>query len=234
MLLVLLAGGNALAQTENADGSQTLWETVMTPGTNTVTFGPTRTELLGYSVPSGYGSFSSVATFRYNPTDYTVDVVQWIREFENDVLDSYTVKLRTTPIFPFNDRNRLVLQLDNSPFLFSDGTRQVNFDQWDADDLDWSEDRLVTVKLIRLNPPKAPTGLTAKAGDGEVTLTWETPGDGGSAITKHQLRGKTTGNYGPWTDIPNSAAGEARATTTTGTGLTNGTEYTFEVRAVNA
>ena len=84
--------------------------------------------------------------------------------------------------------------------------------------------------------PGAPTGLAAEPGDAQVTLSWTSGGDGGSAITKHQYRQKTgSGSYGSWTDIPTSAAGETNATSfTVTTGLGNGTAYTFQVRAVNA
>ena len=84
--------------------------------------------------------------------------------------------------------------------------------------------------------PGAPTGLAAEPGDAQVTLSWTSGGDGGSAITKHQYRQKAgSGSYGSWTDIPTSAAGETNATSfTVTTGLGNGTAYTFQVRAVNA
>ena len=82
--------------------------------------------------------------------------------------------------------------------------------------------------------PPAPTGLSATGGNAEVTLSWTSGGNGGSAITKHQYQQKAgTGSFGSWTDIPNSAEGETNATSYTVTGLTNGTAYTFKVRAVN-
>ena len=50
----------------------------------------------------------------------------------------------------------------------------------------------------------APTNFTATPGDGQVLLSWDAP-ETGSGVTKHQYRQKTTGSYGNWTDIPNSA-----------------------------
>ena len=70
----------------------------------------------------------------------------------------------------------------------------------------------------------APTGLTAEAGDGQVTLTWDYPGN--SDISKYQLKIDS----GDFADIPNS---DATTTSHAVTGLTNGTTYTFSVRAVN-
>ena len=72
--------------------------------------------------------------------------------------------------------------------------------------------------------PGAPTGLKAEAGDKQVKLTWTAPAsDGGSEITRYEV----SMNGGTW-----KATG-GTTTTYTVTGLTNGTEYTFQVRAVN-
>ena len=86
--------------------------------------------------------------------------------------------------------------------------------------------------------PPAPANLRADPGnDRSVALSWTTPGDGGSAITKHQYRFKEpsfTDPWGAWTDIPDSAPGGANATGHTVSGLTNAQRYQFQVRAVNA
>ncbi len=80
------------------------------------------------------------------------------------------------------------------------------------------------------NPPDAPAGLTATAGDAQVTLTWTDPSN--SAIDKYQLRQGTgtTVSWGSWTDITSSSA---TTTSHTVTGLANGTQYSFQVRAVD-
>ena len=83
--------------------------------------------------------------------------------------------------------------------------------------------------------PEAPTGLEAIPGDGSVTLRWTASAhDGGSAVTSHQYRHKTTGGFGSWQDIELSAPGEANATSYPVTSLANDTAYTFEVQARNA
>ena len=87
--------------------------------------------------------------------------------------------------------------------------------------------------------PQNPTNLTATAGNQQVTLAWIAPvGDGGSDITKYQYCQKenTTATCveADWTDIANSAPGEANANSFTIEMLDNGTAYTFRVRAVNA
>ena len=73
--------------------------------------------------------------------------------------------------------------------------------------------------------PGAPANLTAVGGDGQVVLTWEAPArDGGAAITDYEYR---INRRNPWISIGSTD------TTHTVTGLVNGTEYVFEVRAVN-
>ena len=46
--------------------------------------------------------------------------------------------------------------------------------------------------------PATITDLAAAAGDGQVTLSWSVPGDGGAAITGFSYRQKTSGSYGDW------------------------------------
>ncbi len=80
-----------------------------------------------------------------------------------------------------------------------------------------------------VGPPWAPRTFTATAGDGQVALSWEAPLKiGGSAITSYQYRYKKTS--GSW---PESWTSAGTATSATVTDLTNGTPYSFAVRAVN-
>lgn len=79
--------------------------------------------------------------------------------------------------------------------------------------------------------PGAPTNLTATAGDGQVELEWDAPGfDGHSEIIGYEYRYDTynDGTWVSWTDTKN---GTTRSVIITG--LTNGTEYAFQVRAEN-
>ena len=78
--------------------------------------------------------------------------------------------------------------------------------------------------------PGAPTNLDATAGDTKVTLSWAAPtAPGTSSVTRYDYRQSSDGGstWGSWTDAGNVLE-KAIA------GLTNGTEYTFEVRAVSA
>jgi putative cell wall-binding protein len=74
--------------------------------------------------------------------------------------------------------------------------------------------------------PGAPTSLAFTPGDGKVTISWAVPSsDGGSPITGYTV---TTTPGGSTV----TAAASARSVTVTG--LSNGTSYTFAVKAVNA
>jgi hypothetical protein len=81
--------------------------------------------------------------------------------------------------------------------------------------------------------PDAIVNLSATAGDEEVDLTWTAPDDGGAAITDYVIQyGITSGGF------PGNAVtfndGTSTNTFVTVTGLTNDTEYSFHVAAVNA
>ena len=78
--------------------------------------------------------------------------------------------------------------------------------------------------------PGQPQNLAAAPGDGRVTLTWQAPAnDGGSAVTGYDYR------HAEGVSVPAGTAWQSAGTSLTATiaGLTNGTGYAFEVRAVN-
>ena len=79
--------------------------------------------------------------------------------------------------------------------------------------------------------PGAPSGVSATGGNGSATVSWTAPSNtGGSAITSYTV----TPYIGSVTQTPVTVSGNPPATSTTVTGLTNGTSYTFTVSAANA
>ena len=88
---------------------------------------------------------------------------------------------------------------------------------------------------VRIAPPGvtlpiSSIGLRANAGNGQVTLSWNTPANnGGASIIRYEYRFAAAGeDFSAWENVP---AGTRRVTVG---GLINGTEYVFEVRPANA
>ncbi len=88
-----------------------------------------------------------------------------------------------------------------------------------------------SVTPIAITVPGAPTGAAAVAADSQATVAWVPPAsNGNSAITSYTVTARVNG-----VATANSAT-TPNGTTTSAvvTGLTNGTTYTFTVRASNA
>lgn len=78
--------------------------------------------------------------------------------------------------------------------------------------------------------PGVPTGLTAVHGNGSVDLTWTAPAsNGGAAVTDYVVQYRVSVEL----DWETFADGTSTSTSTTVTGLDNGTTYDFRVLAVN-
>jgi PKD repeat protein len=92
----------------------------------------------------------------------------------------------------------------------------------------------LTASPVASTPPAAPTGLTAGAGNGQVTLNWTAPTNtGGQALTAYTVyRGTTSGSE---TKLSTGGCSSLSGSTLTctDTGLTNGTTYYYKVTASN-
>ena len=90
-----------------------------------------------------------------------------------------------------------------------------------------SDESLPSAAVTPASRPLPPSGVTAVAGNSSAKVSWVPPTwNGGSAITHYVITTQPTATK---TIVPGSAT-----TTAAVGGLTNGTTYTFIVRAVNA
>ena len=79
--------------------------------------------------------------------------------------------------------------------------------------------------------PDAPTGLSGTAGDTQVALTWTAPAYAGSSAITDYIVQYSSNSGSTWTTFTD---GVSTTTSSTVTGLTNGTSYLFKVSAVNS
>lgn len=94
-----------------------------------------------------------------------------------------------------------------------------------------SPSNILSVTPFLVTVPDTITDLNATASSGQVILTWTAPSNGGSAITDYQVQWRTTSGPGSWNTFSDGTSSSTGAIVT---GLTNGTSYDFQVRAVNA
>ena len=86
---------------------------------------------------------------------------------------------------------------------------------------------ITVTPAITPDVPGEPT-VTAVAGDGQVTLSWDNPNN--AAITRYQIRQQVAPeDWGSWADIPGS---DKDTTSYTVTGLTNDIWHHFRIRAM--
>ncbi|MFZ0928316.1 MAG: fibronectin type III domain-containing protein [Syntrophobacteraceae bacterium] len=78
--------------------------------------------------------------------------------------------------------------------------------------------------MTRDYPPGAPTEVTATAGNGQASVSFKAPPDGGCPITRYTVAANPSVKTG----------GSGKTSPITVKGLTNGTAYTFTVTAANS
>ena len=173
-------------------------------------------------------------------------------EFRPDIIRTdYYLKFDVTPQMPEDVSNGLSVRFGSLDFPLNLSTPH----HWGDDEtgnsgsrFKWTTPTLLTwnagnsISLwIHDDPvkPMWPRDFTAERGNRAATLNWQpSPADSNNAITRYEYRYKTTGNYpDTWTPVPDGPdadTGTGNELSVTVSGLTNGTEYSFELRAVNS
>ncbi|MBV7272875.1 cell wall-binding repeat-containing protein [Clostridium sp. PL3] len=94
--------------------------------------------------------------------------------------------------------------------------------------IDSASSAVGTLTVTQSIVPDAPTSATATAGDASATVTWTAPvNNGGSPITDYLVEVYNGAS------LVNTVDTNSTTTSAAITGLTNGTAYTFDVKAVN-
>ena len=255
-LLVVLAAGVAFAPAAPAQDVTALQAT-MTVGFNELQLvGPFVRQRLGYHADDSYGVMNP-SSFPVAGAPYTVrrlfvhkegnpPVPTSLRFGVRGAVTSTDGSLNGTYILPKGADITLHLEGTDwsKSYSLQNANRTIPANQdgdviredytWTSDLPPLTEGEQVTVRLIHPPAPPPPANLRASPGDREVALSWDAPASG-SGVTRHEYRYKTTGSYpATWTPIPDSARGGANEVGFTVTRLTNGTAYTFELRAVGA
>ena len=193
-----------------------------------------------HSLPDwNFGSLSS-PTFVLNGVSYTLHRLYYS-------VAGKRLDFQTSPML-----RGFELHLD-SHLLRSFSALDYNLHQWNNVNLNWSVGQTVQVRIVETTPmpPGAPTNLMATPGYESVTLTWELPTNANPTtlpITEYEFRGSDDGGntWNPdWDIISSSRSGQSNRTSCTigdsshnpnvddiiDINLTNGTSYTFEIRA---
>ncbi|MFM7077056.1 MAG: fibronectin type III domain-containing protein, partial [Planctomycetaceae bacterium] len=89
----------------------------------------------------------------------------------------------------------------------------------------------VSIVVVPMTFPDAPTGLTATLGNTIVDLAWTSNFNGGSTVVNHVIQFRVTGNATWQTFTPPAPVTGSSVRVT---GLVNGTSYEFRVAATNA
>ena len=194
-----------------------LWSPTLTVGK-----APGGITTFGYRPKFNYGALSP-SNFTYGGEQYTTLTLE--QRYSNKLDYGFS------PDIPF--KSVLTLIVDGESFRASAAEAQIIDDggglTWVNSGLTWAVGDIVAVSL-RAVLPGTPANFKAEAGDSEVALSWDDPSD--DTITKYQYRQKEgSGGLGDWTDITGS---EATTTSHTVISLTNGTAYSFQVRAAVA
>jgi hypothetical protein len=182
------------------------------------------------AIPSG----TTTLKFWYRPT--TTDN---LCSGSNCAFDWQEAQIRSTSgttlasVFKSNSNSQTWTQVtfDMTPYAGQNVVLWFNVHQDLSNPPDDTWMYLDDVSLSQPSVPTAPTGVTATAGNGSATVNWTAPSsDGGGTITKYTV----TPFIGSTAQTPVTVNGSPPATSTTVTGLTNGTSYTFTVSASNA
>ena len=181
---------------------------------------------------------SGKCTSQLNDRDFTLAGDRY--EFHRiglSYLDAFHIKFEYGGNFSPAELRKLTLYVDGASFPINTGDlgvggRIVTWENSGIPFSSWHSGKRVNLRLTapKASTSSAPRSLVATGAHRKVNLTWSAPEiDGGGGISDYEYRysaGASVAEDTPWI----SAGKDLKERVT---GLTNGTAYAFEVRAVN-
>ena len=225
-LLALLAATALLALAAPAQAQTEIWSATLTPqDLGEGALGCYSPEL-NPAVACSNTAVLSDNDFTLGSTDHTIVIIE---------LGPGSLQITSTGVF--TDADTLVLVLGTTSLAFSDGipgSDGAGGDGriWGSTGISWTAGTDVSVRLISLTTPGAPTGLAATAnGPSQIDLAWTAPAStGGSAITGYTIEVSPDGSS--WSDLVADTG--SPDTAYAHMGLTPATTRHYRVSAINA
>ena len=242
-----LGGDSALTYTWALTGTPPSPVDYSDNGTNTaknttVTFGQAGTYVFGVTITDGMGlSATSSVTVVVDQTATCISVLPFYVGLAGGATQQFTA----SEIDQFG--NAMTMQpasftwsvalgtgaIDQTGAFIAPNTDEVVLIQASDGSLEGFGEVIVGTggTVFAIAPPAAPTGLSATAGNKQITLTWS---DSDTSITGYNVyRSYSSGGEGP-TPVGSVAGGGGTGVTFTDGGLTNHQVYCYTVTAVNA
>ncbi|WP_438446659.1 immunoglobulin-like domain-containing protein [Gorillibacterium sp. sgz5001074] len=178
------------------------------------TYGNTSRSNVISLVPTNEDAILPVARIEYTGSTYLGDTIQFngLKSTDNVRIDRYE--------WNFGDNGTSIIGEPTHSYM-TEGTFNVTLKVYDPK----GNSNTATVRIVVVDQPVKPTGLSAEPGDQQAYLTWSANPE--TNVTGYHVYGLVNGAWSRYT-----------TTSVTGTsyllkGLTNGTEYVLAVTAVN-
>ena len=231
-------GGTSETVTSGAFPSSDSVEAATTQSPDDIWSARLRVHHTGYSAGCNSQGSSGKCSSQLSDRDFTLAGDRYtFHRIGLSYRDAFHIKFEYEGNFSPAELRKLTLYVDGASFPINTGElgvggRIVTWENSGIPFSSWYNGKRVNLRLTapKASTPSAPRSLVATGAHRKVNLTWSAPQiDGGGGISDYEYRhseGASVAEDTPWI----SAGKDLKERVT---GLTNGTAYAFEVRAVN-
>ena len=215
------------------DGATVLWRSELTVAES---IGHLNGRGHGYDGVNGEGRLSP-DSFRHRGVSYRIAHV-YAEALDDAGNGGRLALVADAPVFDAAQAQRWVLRVDGAQYAGREAEERsgerLSWRGPTPSGLGWSAGVRVSLELVRVNPPDAPSRVVAVHRGASLALTWAPPARLGGALDGYEYRRRAPGGaWTGWTDIPDSAAGGANAAGYAVAGPEAGEGDMFELRARN-